>query len=148
MNSTSCGCRLVSWAARSPAFWITGPEVARKPTPISRATICASVVLPRPGGPWNSTWSSASPRDLAAAMKIFEVLAHLLLADEVVERLRAQRQFGRVLLGALGRRPGDPSRGRSSRQLLQAGADHRIERGALTQPLRHPRHGAERLDAA
>ena len=36
-----------------PAF--TGPDVARKPTPSSRATICASVVLPRPGGPTNST---------------------------------------------------------------------------------------------
>ena len=31
-----------------------------------------------------------------------QVLAQLLLADEVVERLRAQRQLGGVLLGALG----------------------------------------------
>ncbi len=68
MNSTSRGCRLVSSAARSPARAITGPEVARKPTPSSRATICASVVLPRPGGPYSSTWSSASPRPRAAAM--------------------------------------------------------------------------------
>ncbi len=30
---------------------MTGPEVERKLTPSSRATICASVVLPRPGGP-------------------------------------------------------------------------------------------------
>jgi hypothetical protein len=29
-----------------------------------------SVVLPRPGGPNSSTWSSASPRFLAAPMKI------------------------------------------------------------------------------
>src|SRR6266446_5623042 len=69
MNSTSRSSRLVSNAARSPAFAITGPEVARKPTPNSRATICASVVLPRPGGPTNSTWSSASPRLRAASMK-------------------------------------------------------------------------------
>src|SRR5271169_1863418 len=48
---------------------MTGPEVARKPTPISRATICAKVVLPSPGGPNNSTWSSASPRALAASIK-------------------------------------------------------------------------------
>ena len=41
MNSTSRGCRLVRIAARSPARWITGPEVARNPTPSSRATICA-----------------------------------------------------------------------------------------------------------
>src|SRR6185437_2521828 len=100
MNSTSFGCKLVSCAARSPAFWITGPEVARKPTPISRATICARVVLPRPGGPWKSTWSSASPRERGGDEDL-EVLANLLLADEVVERLRPQRQLGRVLLGPL-----------------------------------------------
>ena len=38
-----------------PAMAITGPDVARKLTPSSRATICASVVLPSPGGPTNST---------------------------------------------------------------------------------------------
>ena len=68
MNSTSCGSRFVSSAARSPARAITGPDVPRKPTPISRATICASVVLPSPGGPKNSTWSIASPRPRAASM--------------------------------------------------------------------------------
>ena len=31
-----------------------------------------------------------------------QVLADLLLADEIVERLRTQRQLGRILLGALG----------------------------------------------
>ena len=41
----------------------------RKPTPSSRAMICASVVLPRPGGPWNSVWSIASPRRRALSMK-------------------------------------------------------------------------------
>ncbi len=34
---------------------ITGPEVERKFTPSSRERICASVVLPRPGGPTKST---------------------------------------------------------------------------------------------
>ena len=48
---------------------ITGPDVARKFTPSSRATIWASVVLPSPGGPTNSTWSSASWRARAAAIK-------------------------------------------------------------------------------
>ena len=33
---------------------LTGPLVERNPAPSSRATICASVVLPRPGGPKNS----------------------------------------------------------------------------------------------
>jgi len=37
---------------------------------VARATICASVVLPRPGGPTNNTWSSASFRFRAASMKI------------------------------------------------------------------------------
>src|SRR5713226_6026084 len=74
MNKTSRSSRLVNNAARSPALAITGPEVARKPTPSSRATICASVVLPRPGGPTNSTWSSASPRLRAASMKIARFL--------------------------------------------------------------------------
>ena len=32
--------------------------------------MCDSVVLPRPGGPNSSTWSSASCRFLAAPMKI------------------------------------------------------------------------------
>src|SRR4051812_29331687 len=69
MNRTSRSSRLVSWAARSPALAITGPDVERKFTPSSRATIWASVVLPRPGGPTKRTWSRASPRVFAASMK-------------------------------------------------------------------------------
>src|SRR5688572_29772921 len=70
MKSTSRGSRLVSSAARSPGRSSTGPEVWRRFTPISRAMMCASVVLPSPGGPNSSTWSSASPRARAAWMKI------------------------------------------------------------------------------
>src|SRR5512143_780779 len=70
MKRTSCGSRLVSSAARSPARSSTGPEVWRRLTPISRAMMCASVVLPSPGGPNSSTWSSASLRLRAAWMKI------------------------------------------------------------------------------
>ena len=40
--------------AAARALAKTGPEVIRNPTPNSRAMICASVVLPSPGGPWNS----------------------------------------------------------------------------------------------
>src|SRR3954469_6558526 len=69
MKSTSRSSRFVSWAARSPALAITGPEVERKLTPSSRATIWASVVLPRPGGPTKSTWSSASLRAFDEPMK-------------------------------------------------------------------------------
>lgn len=45
-------------------------EVWRRLTPISRAMMCASVVLPRPGGPNSNTWSSASLRLRAASIKI------------------------------------------------------------------------------
>ena len=38
-------------AARSPARTRAGPEVTRKPAPISLATMPASEVLPRPGRP-------------------------------------------------------------------------------------------------
>src|SRR5690349_15696683 len=70
MNSTSFGSRLVSSAARSPGRSSTGPEVWRRFTPISRAMMWASVVLPSPGGPNSSTWSSASLRARAAWTKI------------------------------------------------------------------------------
>src|SRR5258706_8801531 len=70
MKSTSLGSRLVRIAARSPGRSSTGPEVWRRLTPISVAMMCASVVLPRPGGPNSSTWSSASLLPLAAWMKI------------------------------------------------------------------------------
>src|SRR3990172_1480976 len=70
MNSTSFGSRLVRIAARSPARSSTGPEVWRRFTPISRAMIGAGVVLPSPGGPNSSTWSSASFLARAASTKI------------------------------------------------------------------------------
>ena len=40
-----------------------GPEVVEMLTPISTAMMLARVVLPSPGGPASSTWSSGSPRD-------------------------------------------------------------------------------------
>ena len=45
-----------------------GPAVWTKSTSSSAATIWASEVLPRPGGPASRTWSSASPRAPAARM--------------------------------------------------------------------------------
>ena len=54
-NSTSRGCRFVSSAARSPGRSSTGPEVCFMVTPSSAAMMCASVVLPSPGGPKMST---------------------------------------------------------------------------------------------
>jgi hypothetical protein len=46
---------------------------SRGNSPSSRATIWASVVLPKPGGPANSTWSSASRRPRAASMNTFRL---------------------------------------------------------------------------
>ena len=70
MNKTSFSERFVSKAAKSPERSIAGPEVTRKLTPNSLAMILASVVFPRPGGPYNKTWSSASLRFKAALIKI------------------------------------------------------------------------------
>ncbi len=57
MNSTSPGASDDSTAARSPACWIAGPLDIRSGRPLSWATIMASVVLPRPGGPASRMWS-------------------------------------------------------------------------------------------
>ena len=74
-----------------------GPAVCTNGTSSSAATICASDVLPRPGGPASSTWSSASPRLEAAAIETAELLAQRLLADELVQPPRAQRGLGVVV---------------------------------------------------
>src|ERR1700722_741362 len=97
MNSTSRGSRLVSCPAKSPALPMTGPEVEWKLTPSSRATICASVVLPRPGGPTNSTWSSASLRDFADWMKTLRFLR------AASWPAKSARSCGRVAVSSSGR---------------------------------------------
>ena len=70
MKSTSPGLRFVRSPARSPGLSSTGPEVTFSWECISLAIILASVVLPSPGGPCSSTWSSESPRMRAAWMKM------------------------------------------------------------------------------
>ena len=57
----------------------------------------ASVVLPSPGGPANSRWSTAWPRRRAASMTIAEVLLQLALADELGEAARPQPDLDDVL---------------------------------------------------
>ncbi len=69
-KSTSRSSSPVRIAAMSPLRSSAGPATVRMPTPSSSRTICASVVLPSPGGPTSSTWSSASPRAFAAASAI------------------------------------------------------------------------------
>ena len=54
----------------SPLRSSAGPATWRMPTPSSLRTICASEVLPSPGGPASRTWSSASPRAFAASSAI------------------------------------------------------------------------------
>ena len=54
----------------SPLRSSAGPATCRMPTPSSLRTICASDVLPSPGGPASRTWSSASPRAFAASSAI------------------------------------------------------------------------------
>src|SRR5918994_6153379 len=70
MKSTSPSSRLVRMAARSPARSSAGPLVTRRLTPSSAATIPASDVLPVPGGPAKSRWSTAWPRCFAAPSRI------------------------------------------------------------------------------
>ena len=67
-NSTSPSSRFVRIAARSLGRSSAGPDVGWNPAPISPATIDASVVLPRPGGPENSRWSTGSPRARAPSI--------------------------------------------------------------------------------
>ena len=70
MNRTSPSSRFVRIDARSPARSSAGPLVTRSATPSSAATIPASDVLPSPGGPASSRWSTACPRRLAAPSMI------------------------------------------------------------------------------
>ena len=93
MKSTSPVCRLVRIAARSPMRSIAGPDVTRMLTPISAAMMYASVVLPRPGGPYSSTWSSGSPRCARRLDADADVVLDLLLVDVLGEPLRAQRRI-------------------------------------------------------
>ena len=103
MKRTSRSSRLVSSAARSPALAITGPEVARKLTPSSRARIAPSVVLPSPGGPTNSTWSSASFRPRAAAINTPRFLRACSWPMNSASRCGRSVALRRVLLAPLGR---------------------------------------------
>ena len=82
-KSTSPSARLVRMAARSPARTRAGPDVIRKPAPISLATIPASEVLPSPGGPANSRWSAGWRPPPGRLQHDLEMLLELGLADEL-----------------------------------------------------------------
>ncbi len=94
-------------SSAGPAVWMNG-------TSSSVATICASDVLPRPGGPASSTWSSALAARLGRLERDGELVLDRVLADELVER-RGRSERRRPPRGA---RAG-PACGRPGR------ADHR-----------------------
>ena len=81
----------------SPLRSSAGAAVCTNGTSSSAARICASEVLPRPGGPASSTWSSASPRARAASSDTDSWAFSALLADEVLQPPRSQRAVEVVL---------------------------------------------------
>ena len=118
MNSTSPSSSLVRIAARSPARSSAGPDVTCRWTPISVATMPASVVLPSPGGPANSRWSTAWFR---AARRLED-------DREVFLELGAGRRTrrGRGAAGPLRPRGRRPSRRRAARRRRARCSDRRI----------------------
>ena len=64
----SLSFKLASIAAKSPGLSIAGPDVTLIFEFISFEIIFASVVLPKPGGPYRSTWSRVSSLFLAASI--------------------------------------------------------------------------------
>ena len=132
----------------SPLRSSAGPAVWTNGTPSSSATIRARLVLPRPGGPASSTWSSASPRAAAAAIETPSCSLERLLADELVEPARAQRRV-ELVLGALVRRLERGRRracGCSPARPLQRVGDQvlgRLAGRAVEQLARPPRREAE-----
>ena len=136
-----------------------GPEVIRRPTPISAATMPASEVLPSPGGPANSRWSAGWSRLTRRLDDDLEVLGELSLPDELVQGARAQPGLVGLLGGsghridrpdAAVRRVSDgpavvPGRGASTsrpgvgrhrlpRQLPQGRAHHLLDRAVVRRP--------------
>ena len=133
MNSTSRGCRLVRMAARSPARWITGPEVARKPTPSSRATICAKRRLPEAGRPVQQHMVerlAPAARGLDEDARFSRLAFWPMNSASVCGRRLASAG---VLLGARGR--DGAALAHLSPSSLRLFADDLVERRVLAEPL-------------
>ena len=81
----------------SPFRSSAGPATVRMPTPSSSRTICASVVLPRPGRADEQDVVERLAARLGGVERDRELLLDALLADEVVEPARPERD-ARVLL--------------------------------------------------
>ena len=93
MNRTSWSSSDVRTEARSPARSIAGPDVYRTLTPSSRATIVASVVLPRPGRAVEEDVVGRLSPALRGLQEHREVGLDLALADVFVEGARSKGAF-------------------------------------------------------
>jgi len=122
MKRTSPSWRSVSSAARSPARVSTGPEVMRRPAPISVATIPAREVLPSPGG-----------RQRGDGPPIGDVGAPPGARSPSARRAAPARRTQRV--SAAGDRPLRPLLPRRPRPVPPAG--HRIAPGLLARRRQH-----------
>ena len=96
-----------------------GRRSGRSATPSSSATIRARLVFPSPGGPANRTWSSASPRSTAARIESPSWRLQRVLADELVQPLRAQPRLLLVVFARVRRL--------DALEVGAGGADHRRE---------------------
>ena len=108
------GGRRGSRRGRRRAGW-RGREVMRIGAPISAAMIIERVVLPRPGAPESRTWSAVAPRCAGGLQHQVELLAHPLLADELVQVLGPQRGLDGLVL-AVGVGADQPLGGAPSRR--------------------------------
>ena len=143
MNSTSPAPRDVSTAARSPARSMAGPLVVRICAPISAATMFASVVLPRPGGPYRRMWSTGSPRFCAASMRIARFS---LIRSWPANSSSLPRPNGRLerelLLGDLGARDALDRHRCARAARIEHVSDSTLGPGAPRRPTRAPCRGA------
>ena len=92
---------------RRPCAPAPGRRSGGRARPSSAATIWASEVLPSPGGPASSTWSSASPRLAAASMETASWSRTASWPTKSASRRgRSERSTSSSSLGQLARDPG------------------------------------------
>ena len=138
MNSTSCGCEVGQQRREIAGALDHRAGGGAEPDPQLARDDLRQRRLAEPG----RTEEQHVVERFAAAFrgvdKDAQIVAQLALADELVERQRPDRGFGRVLLD----RFGATMRGAASftlapfaGELLEPGADQRIDRGAVAEPL-------------
>ena len=124
----------------SPLRSSAGPAVCTNGTSSSSATMRARLVLPSPGGPASSTWSSASPRAAAAAIETPSCSFNASWPTKSASR-RGRSVRVQLVLGAGGRASGAgrrPACGCSSPRALERVGDEvlrRLARRAVEQLL-------------